>query len=240
MATCKNCGAPVSGAFCASCGQKASTERIGWHWLVHEVQHSIFHVDKGILFTLKELFIRPGRMLGDFLEGQRKRHFPPLSLMLVLAAVYSLLFHFFVPDLSGFKGVQLETMEASNRLLGERYALFELASLPVFSVCSWLLLRRYGHNFTEHLVMNAFLGGQRIVFNIAALPFNSLGARAMTPVFALLFLLYLGYFVFGFTQLYEKQNSTTVVIRCMVAFVLFWVFVLALSIIWFLMRATAP
>ncbi|MBK9760903.1 MAG: DUF3667 domain-containing protein [Flavobacteriales bacterium] len=233
MDPCKNCGASLSGAFCANCGQKADTRRIGWHWLVHEIQHSVFHVDKGVFFTLKELFVRPGRMLGEYLEGQRKRHFPPLSLVLVLAAIYSLLFHYFKIDLTDAKltGKELQDMENGMRVVGERYALFELGSLPIFSFCSWLLLRRYGHNFTEHLVMNAYLSGQRIVFNIALMPFNLLGLGPALIATTLLSLLWLVYYVFAFAQLYEKKGSAMVTIGSLVAFILFWVLMLIFLVV---------
>ena len=63
--------------FCHQCGQKTDTHRINFHYLVHEVPHSIFHVDNGILFTLKELFTRPGQSIREYLEGKRQQHSNP-------------------------------------------------------------------------------------------------------------------------------------------------------------------
>jgi Protein of unknown function (DUF3667) len=230
MQLCKNCSVPVVGVFCHACGQKAETQRLDWHWLGHELQHSVFHVDKGILYTLKELFLRPGHTIGGYLAGKRKRHFPPLSLILVLAAVYSVLFAFFKPDMSAFavNPQSQKTMELITELMTSKYALFELTLLPLVSFWSWLLMRKYGHNFVEHVVINAFLGGQRILMNVLALPVNKLGAGASMMVSGVLFVVYFGYFVFGFAQLYQEKNSARVALRAMAAFALFWVVTLLL------------
>ncbi|HQV75647.1 MAG TPA: DUF3667 domain-containing protein, partial [Flavobacteriales bacterium] len=92
MPTCKNCAAELTDAFCATCGQRSDTHRISWKWLGEEFLSSVFVLERGILFTLKELFTRPGYMMREYLDGKRKAHFKPLSFVLVMAAVYSILF----------------------------------------------------------------------------------------------------------------------------------------------------
>jgi hypothetical protein len=221
METCKNCGIPMVGAFCHGCGQKADTHRLDWHWLGHELQHSVFHVDKGILYTLKELFLRPGR------------HFPPLSLILVLAAVYSVLYAFFKPDMSA---VQLnpegqKAMELMSELMTSKYALFELMLLPLVSFWSWLLMKKFGHNFVEHVIINAFLGGQRILLNVLFLPLNKFGMTLSFLASGLLFVAYFGFFIFGYVQLYEHKNTTSVVLRSISAYVLFWIVAMLIMIV---------
>ena len=98
---CKNCGSPVKSRFCSDCGQPASTHRISGHFLWHDIQHGILHVDKGILFTAKELFTRPGHSIREFLQGKRVKHFKPISLVIILAGIYGFLSHYFHIDLSG-------------------------------------------------------------------------------------------------------------------------------------------
>lgn len=90
---CKNCGQHLllNQNFCHSCGQKADTHRINFHFLVHEIQHSIFHVDGGILYTLKHLFTRPGHMLREYLEGKRIHHFKPVLMLIIIGSINGLL-----------------------------------------------------------------------------------------------------------------------------------------------------
>ena len=49
---CLDCGAALTDRFCAHCGQPADTHRITLkHLLLHDLPHSVWHVDKGLAFT---------------------------------------------------------------------------------------------------------------------------------------------------------------------------------------------
>jgi len=69
--------------YCQQCGHGLHPHRIDAHYLWHELQHGLLHVDKGILFTVKELALRPGRMVREFLAGRRAVHFKPVGFLLV-------------------------------------------------------------------------------------------------------------------------------------------------------------
>ena len=71
-AYCLNCGAKAQGNYCSNCGQKTDTHRIGIaHFLTHDVLHGVWHLEKGILFTLKAAVLRPGRAALDYISGRR-------------------------------------------------------------------------------------------------------------------------------------------------------------------------
>ena len=73
---CGNCGRAmdVSGQkFCPDCGQPTPAHRIDWHFLGHELEHSVLHMDRGILYSLRELMRRPGPLIRASLEGRRAR-----------------------------------------------------------------------------------------------------------------------------------------------------------------------
>lgn len=56
MNNCKNCDAFTVGNFCNYCGQSVYTKRITAKTILHEVQHGIFHVDKGGYILLRNSF----------------------------------------------------------------------------------------------------------------------------------------------------------------------------------------
>mgnify|MGYP006179009015 CR=1 FL=1 len=98
---CKNCGHIYSGQFCNNCGQPSDTHKLNLHFIWHDLQHAFLHFDKGVLFTAKELFTRPGNSIREFIEGKRVKHFKPISLVIILATLYGVLrhlFHFSVLD----------------------------------------------------------------------------------------------------------------------------------------------
>jgi hypothetical protein len=41
------------------------------HFIEQDLIHRIWHVDTGILFTIRELFTRPGHCVREFINGKR-------------------------------------------------------------------------------------------------------------------------------------------------------------------------
>ena len=87
---CKNCRAQSDNKYCPNCGQKTNISRITLGGLLHDLPHAIFHIDRGILYNLIQLFKRPGPAINEYLEGKRKPFFHPAS-FLVIALVLNYL-----------------------------------------------------------------------------------------------------------------------------------------------------
>jgi Protein of unknown function (DUF3667) len=88
---CMNCNYNLVGNFCSNCGQSADTHDINVKSVFHELQHSIFHIDKGILYTTKQLFVRPGHTIREYIFGKRVKHFKPVAYIIILSTIYTLL-----------------------------------------------------------------------------------------------------------------------------------------------------
>ncbi len=85
---CPNCGAPVAGRFCGSCGQERRSLRVPLHRLVGEAAGEIFSVDSRIARTLGPLFLRPGAVTRAYLDGRRASYTSPPRLYLLLSFVF--------------------------------------------------------------------------------------------------------------------------------------------------------
>ena len=88
---CRNCGHTVDGKFCSNCGQNSKVGRINLPAVLNEFSESIFQINKGFFYTLRELCIRPGESLKEFLNGKRKNHFKPIAYLLTLSTLYFLI-----------------------------------------------------------------------------------------------------------------------------------------------------
>ncbi len=171
--TCKNCGLTYSGHFCSNCGQPAATHKLNLHFIWHDIQHGFFHFDKGVLFTAKQLFTRPGDSIREFIEGKRVKHFKPISLVIILATLYGLLrhlFHFSILDKNAVSEIQGVDYENLNEWISHHYSWIILLSIPMFSVASFVVFRKQGYNFIEHFVLNSYMASQRLIFRIAIFP----------------------------------------------------------------------
>lgn len=93
---CLNCGAALTGSYCASCGQSAHVHRtFGAIW--HDLMHSVLHFDGKLWRTLPELALRPGQLTRRYIHGERTKFVSPFALFLFSAllmyAVYSIFGH---------------------------------------------------------------------------------------------------------------------------------------------------
>ena len=91
METCVNCGAQLSGRYCANCGQKRFVEsdrRLG-HLLRHLVS-SATDLDGRAWRTLRALLFRPGLLSREYFEGRRARWLSPVSIFFAASVLYFL------------------------------------------------------------------------------------------------------------------------------------------------------
>src|SRR5690349_8989727 len=75
---CLNCGAPLNGAFCSTCGQRVVPARLALRELLGEAFAEFSGWDGKLANTLRLLVLRPGQLTVEFLEGRRVRYISPL------------------------------------------------------------------------------------------------------------------------------------------------------------------
>lgn len=240
---CKNCEHVFQGNFCSNCGQKTNTVRLNWHYLQDELKYTFLHINKGFLYTAKQLFIRPGDTVREFLEGKRVQHYKPILLLFVLAGLNGLLMHFLPVEEFIYK--QGTNEEAARQLkigknfydwLTKNYALYELVVLPFYALCSWLAFKKFGYNYIENIIINCFATSQRLMIGILLFPLQYFLKN--TPYFITVSFLTViptfGYTIWMIIQLYKSQNKTSVFLR-MLLFVfnlsLFFILLLIIGVV---------
>jgi hypothetical protein len=87
-ASCQNCGAPLHGTYCSTCGQRHEPHIHSLREFLAEATESLTHADSRVWRTLWPLLIKPGFLTKEFLEGRRARYMPPFRLYLVLSVVF--------------------------------------------------------------------------------------------------------------------------------------------------------
>ncbi|TGD79817.1 DUF3667 domain-containing protein [Hymenobacter wooponensis] len=162
-ATCLNCGTLVPERFCGHCGQDAHhTHRLTMAYMLHEVPHSIWHVDKGIFYSIWSIFTRPGSTIRSYLAGQRKYHFPPLSLLLLVTGIYAFISSTLHIDLLPPRDPAIpeaiwQAQKAGVEFVAKYMSWVYVGLVPVIAAFARLFLRRGGYNYAECLVIAAFI-----------------------------------------------------------------------------------
>ncbi|WP_081768438.1 DUF3667 domain-containing protein [Hymenobacter swuensis] len=174
--TCLNCGHPVPDRFCGQCGQDAHhTHRFTMADMPHDVLHSIWHIDKGILYTLRTMIRRPGATIREYLAGKRVDHFRPLALLFFITGLYALLFsalhiNMMPPRDPAMPEAVYQMQTSFNTFFMKYLSWFYVATVPAWALTARLFLRRGGYNYAECLIIAAFITAINNFLTLLLLP----------------------------------------------------------------------
>lgn len=87
-ACCLNCGAPVTGKYCRSCGQATDVHVLSMREVAGDVTHSLLHLDSRAWQTLKLLVLKPGELTREFIAGRHQSYLPPFRLYLAISILF--------------------------------------------------------------------------------------------------------------------------------------------------------
>ncbi|MFT4095121.1 MAG: DUF3667 domain-containing protein [Niabella sp.] len=165
---CKNCGRLYSGNFCPQCGQSAHEKRIDARWLLHDVPHSVFHIDKGFFYTLKSLFTHPARMVKEYLEGKRVKYFRPFAYVVLMTTVSSLVVESLqtVTESVLLKKAPAVLVTHNESFFAHYFSLLIFMMIPLAALITWLSFYTRKYNYWEHFLINTYLSAQLNLFLI--------------------------------------------------------------------------
>ncbi|WP_332452492.1 DUF3667 domain-containing protein [Chryseobacterium aquaticum] len=151
---CLNCCTKTIGKYCHNCTQKSDTKRLNLkHFISHDIIHGTLHLDKGLLFTLKEIIIRPGKVASNYINGQRVRYYNFFYLTLILIGL--ILFFKGYNNSSIINEVSDKPISKVSYNLGKELASnyfkhFLLSFIPLFAISSSIAYRKNKLNLAEH------------------------------------------------------------------------------------------
>ncbi|MCD8739135.1 DUF3667 domain-containing protein [Mucilaginibacter roseus] len=212
---CLNCAADVTLNYCPQCGQKVSTHRYSIkHFVEHDLIHGVWHVDKGVLFTLKELFTRPGHGVREFIEGKRVNYFSFVTLILLIVTISTMLAPYVHVKMADLMPQQTrEMMNSVEKFMSAHPKLVLIISIPIYSLFSFAWFNKARLNYSEHLVLNSYRIIPEMIFGLLVSIVTIFYTN--TAVIAFLYLgfitlfsfLYSIYFYFQFFSVYGYSKS---------------------------------
>ena len=159
--------------------------KLGFLW--HEIQNNFIQFDRGVLYTSKALLTRPGFTIREFIEGKRIKHYKPIALVLLLATIYVLLYHYFKIDLSDGSSSFMQgvvdggTKEANKNNIISYYGKIEkwanthyseqaLMQIPFFALGTFIFFRKSGYNYAQFFVLITFITALGLLVRILLFP----------------------------------------------------------------------
>lgn len=159
---CLNCSQLITNKFCANCGQKIY-KRIDKKYIWDELQYTIFHTNKGLLYSVKNVLKNPGKTAKEFIDGNRVNHYKPILLVFVLSGIATFLSFKFL-NLKEVMSAYFSQQHINSNLMGDIMSFLSSYSsilmlfyVPLFALTTKIAFRKWGHNYYEHVVMNAYI-----------------------------------------------------------------------------------
>jgi len=227
---CKNCKHKFKGKFCPNCGQKSDTNEINLKYFTEELPYGLFQINRGLFFTIKELTIRPGGAVLDYIEGKRIRYFLPFSYIILMASFY-LITKSSVQQFWMGEYYNAETITSTTPFLG-----FIFTSLsPILAICFLLVFGRQSKlNFWKYVIASIYFLGHflfiLLVLRLLYFPFPKLTTNS-----GWLASVSLPYLVLSIYSIHLKffKSKLALLFKSILTFVLFLIFA-ALSIGFFI------
>ncbi|WP_113652137.1 DUF3667 domain-containing protein [Pedobacter namyangjuensis] len=201
---CLNCNADLvlGQKFCLKCGQATVQHRFTLTHFFHEGFHAFTHTDKGIFFLLKELALRPGKVVREYIGGKRKKYFNPFTFFLLLATLF-VFSNSFVgtseatnnnvpesinntenPEVKSIAMAQYERAIKVAHFTKKHGNVLSMIAVPFLALFFWLVFYRKSYNYAEHLVANLmFVGFSNLAFTILVFPLQAISKNTIWVAF---------------------------------------------------------
>jgi len=159
---CKNCNTELNGEYCSNCGFPKKLKRIDRKYVFNEIS-SVINFDKGIFYTIKELLLRPGNAVKEFILEDRKRLVKPVLFLIVCSIVYSIAQQYLNFE-DGYINMNFD--DWNDRVFGKMFIWvsknygYANILLAVF-ITMWIkvLFKKYDYNFYEIFILLCFTMG---------------------------------------------------------------------------------
>ncbi len=201
--TCQSCGTEFQGNFCPRCGQSARVGRFSFK-TAFLLFLDIWGIgNRGMFRTIRDLLLRPGYMIRDYIGGCQSAYFPPFKMFFILATFSFLLSHGISLDLEEKTETAKEEIADNWKIEGDERdvktmqfiqkipktitalekknpSLFSFAILVLISAPLYLFFRRSPAipdlRYSEHLVALVYTSNTYSIYRILAtlMPFGLL------------------------------------------------------------------
>ena len=157
---CNNCNLEINQNFCANCGNPTVLKRIDVHYIMHEVEHLI-HFERGLFYTIKELIIRPGESIRNYLYKNRIQLVKPVFFIIVTSLLYTFINQYFhIEDgYVAYSEAQQSTAGHIFKWVQDNYGYANIIMGLFITFWIKLFFRKSGYNYFELLVLLCFVMG---------------------------------------------------------------------------------
>lgn len=159
---------------CEHCKKPITQERLSIRFLALDALNQLFNLDRGFIFTLKEMIWRPKGVIMAFIEGSRYRYMNPFR-MLLISATLAVIADAITGSSELIGAMNLRSEGPDLDQVRDNMDLIIIAMVPFFALGTYLIYRKPKWNYAEHLAINAYGLSSITIFgavlSVLAMPF---------------------------------------------------------------------
>ena len=234
---CKNCqvSLKVTDHYCHECGAKVINRRLTFKHAWEEFSTIFLNYDNTFLKTYAHLFTQPHVVIGDYLNGVRKKYLNVVSysaIALTLTGFQVFMLKNFYPetlDVSHINGSDYDA--AQMDWFFDYQTLIFFLNIPISAfIAKVSFFRQKKFNYIEHLAITAYLVGQfTITTTLLIILSSTIGINYYTFGVISNFL-FIAYTTFTYKKLYAINMKETI-IGILIFFLTFVLVIMLISII---------
>jgi len=244
---CPGCNELITSNYCSNCGEK-KFKRIQMSDVIGDFMSNLINIEGPILNTIKDLIIRPGKMIRDYLNGNRNKYYKPFQFYILATTAYFLFFYLWGNEMlemfkdlgSGYNTTATEAQIDAFQLKMNEFQENNMRSLsflqlPIYGWLIWLFFKKKsGDTFTETLVASLYIMGQILILGILFTFLVHLHS-SLPMIISMAFMLV--YFPWVLKQLYKESPPKTILKSLAIialGFILYGILIAIISVIWIL------
>ena len=114
---CQSCETEYSGNYCPRCGQSSRIGRFSFKTAVLMFLDNWGIGNRGMFRSIRDLMLRPGYMIRDYVSGRQSAYFPPFQMFFILATFSLLLTHGFDLGRMENSGTHIDSSTADSTIV---------------------------------------------------------------------------------------------------------------------------
>jgi hypothetical protein len=246
---CKNCKNDIKTSnFCSNCGAKIILNRLTFKHLFNELNEQVFNLDNKLLKTFLHLITMPEIVIGDYINGVRKKYINPFSFLLLTLTISGISIYF-VRDLTiesvseiASKG-QEEGMKRFMNFFYDYNSIFISLLIPFYALISYVVfLNKKLYNYVEHTIIYIYSQAMYSILGVlASFAFYFLNLKLSynySLIISLVWIIYNTYLLKTLFKLNVKQTIIKLLYFITLSFFVYVFIIIFFMVIMFLIYGT--
>ncbi len=206
-------------------------KRIDRQYVLKEIS-GVLNFDKGILYTIKELLLRPGKNIQTFILEDRNRLVKPIMFIIVTSLIYVISQRLFSFE-DGYLNVGGFGESAVIKIFAWIQSNYGYANiLMAIFIAAWIKIffRKYNYNFFEILILLCFIMGVGMLIFMVFGIVESIAKIKLLHIAGIIGVLYASWVIGQFFDKNKKVNYLKGLLSYLLGMITFVFVAIALGI----------